>query len=113
MRSSLLQTLVAGVLLSASVASVASAQHIAADGTAQTFNLLTDQYFEQVYFKFSPTAGTSAGLHQYDTQLEDYSAAEVQREIAALHAWDKKLAAIDPKALRNPAQQHPLLASAA
>jgi uncharacterized protein (DUF885 family) len=96
MRSSLLQALVAGVLLSASVA---SAQHIAADGTAQTFNLLTDQYFEQVYFKFSPTAGTSAGLHQYDTQLEDYSSAEVQREIAALHAWDKKLAAIDPKAL--------------
>jgi uncharacterized protein (DUF885 family) len=110
MRSSLLQTLVAGVLLSASVASVASAQHIAADGTAQTFNLLTDQYFEQVYFKFSPTAGTSAGLHQYDTQLEDYSAAEVQREIAALHAWDKKLAAIDPKALDEaPAADYEIL----
>jgi uncharacterized protein (DUF885 family) len=96
MRSSLLQALVAGVLLSASAV---SAQHISADGTAQTFNLFTDQYFEQVYFKFSPTAGTSAGLHQYDTQLEDYSAAEVQREIVALHAWDKKFAAIDPKAL--------------
>jgi uncharacterized protein (DUF885 family) len=107
MRPSFVQALVAGVLLSASVA---SAQHIAADGTAQTFNLLTDQYFEQVYFKFSPTAGTSAGLHQYDTQLEDYSAAEVQREIAALHAWDKKLAAIDPKALDEaPAADYEIL----
>ena len=42
----------------------------------QTFQFLSGQYFEQVYFKYSPTAGTSAGLHQYDSQLEDYSAAE-------------------------------------
>jgi uncharacterized protein (DUF885 family) len=96
MRSSLLQSLVAGVLLSTSVV---CAQRVSADGTSQTFNYMTDQYFEQVYFKFSPTAGTSAGLHQYDTQLEDYSAAEVQREVFALHEWDKKLATLDPKAL--------------
>jgi uncharacterized protein (DUF885 family) len=75
------------------------AQHVSADGAAQTFAILTDQYFEQVYFHFSPTAGTGAGLHQYDTRLEDYSAAEVQREVAALHEWEKKLAVIDPKAL--------------
>jgi uncharacterized protein (DUF885 family) len=76
-----------------------SAQHLAADGAAQTFAALTDQYFDEVYFKYSPTAGTSAGLHQYDTQLEDYSAAQVQREIAALHDYEKRLMAIDPKAL--------------
>ena len=51
------------------------AQHPTADGAGQTFNTLSEQYFQQVYFKYSPTAGTSAGLHQYDTQLEDYSAA--------------------------------------
>jgi uncharacterized protein (DUF885 family) len=87
--------------LSASLlmASAASAQHVSADGAAQTFAILTDQYFEQVYFHFSPTAGTGAGLHQYDSQLEDYSAAEVQREVAALHEWEKKLAVIDPAAL--------------
>jgi uncharacterized protein (DUF885 family) len=87
--------------LSASLlmASAASAQHVSADGAAQTFAILTDQYFDQVYFHFSPTAGTSAGLHQYDSQLEDYSAAEVQREVAALHEWEKKLAVIDPTAL--------------
>ncbi len=77
----------------------AFAQHPTADGAGQTFNTLSEQYFEQVYFKFSPTAGTSAGLHQYDTQLEDYSAAGVQKEIAALHEWEKKIGAVDGSAL--------------
>ena len=77
----------------------AAAQHLSADGGTQTFNFLADQYFSEVYFRFSPTAGTSAGLHQYDTQLEDYSAAAVQREIRALHAYEKKIDAIDPSAL--------------
>ncbi|HVG26746.1 MAG TPA: DUF885 domain-containing protein [Acidobacteriaceae bacterium] len=77
----------------------ASAQHISADGAGQTFNTFADQYFEQVYFKFSPTAGTAAGLHQYDVQLEDYSASAVQKQVAALHTWEKKIAAIDPAAL--------------
>jgi uncharacterized protein (DUF885 family) len=75
------------------------AQHVSADGASQTFQFVSDQYFSDVYFHFSPTAGTSAGLHQYDTQLEDYSAAGVQKEIAALHDFEKKVEAIDPTAL--------------
>jgi len=77
----------------------ANAQHVSADGAPQTFSYLADQYFTDVYFHFSPTSGTSAGLHQYDTQLEDYSAANIQKEIAALHTYEKKIAAIDPSAL--------------
>ncbi len=77
----------------------AQAQHLSADGAYQTFHTIADQYFSDVYFHFSPTAGTSAGLHQYDTQLEDYSAASVEKEIAALHAFEKKVEAIDPSAL--------------
>ena len=69
----------------------------------QTFSYLSDQFFSQVYFKFSPTSGTAAGLHQYDAQLEDYSAAGVEREVAALHEFEKKVAAIDPSALDAPA----------
>jgi len=75
------------------------AQHPSADGAGQTFNTFSEQYFQQVYFKYAPTAGTSAGLHQYDTQLEDYSAATIQKQIATLHEWEKKIAAIDPSAL--------------
>jgi uncharacterized protein (DUF885 family) len=76
-----------------------SAQRVSADGAPQTFAFLADQYFSDLYFRFSPTAGTSAGLHQYDSQLEDYSAASVQREIAALRLYEAKIAAIDPSAL--------------
>jgi uncharacterized protein (DUF885 family) len=76
----------------------ASAQRLSADGAPQTFQYLTDQYFDG-YFKFNPTAGTADGFHQYDPQLEDYSAAGVAAEVAFLHSYEKKLAAIDPSAL--------------
>jgi len=101
----------ATAFLAATTLTVCSnAQHLSADGAPQTFNYLTDQYFHDVYFKFSPTAGTSAGKHEYDTQLEDYSAAEVQRNVAALHDYEKKLMAIDPKALdAEPAADYQIL----
>jgi uncharacterized protein (DUF885 family) len=87
----------------------ASAQNPSADGAAQTFSTLTEQYFDQ-YFKFSPTSGTSTGFHQYDTQLEDYSAAGVEREVNFLQLYDKKLAAIDPTALdAEPAADYQIL----
>ena len=54
---------------------------------------LVDRYFDTVYLPFNPTEGTSAGLHQYDSKLEDYSRAGVDRETAALHTYEKKVAA--------------------
>ena len=80
----------------------ASAQRISADGATQTFDFLSEQYFDQVYFKYQPTAGTAAGFHEYDTQMEDYSAATLEKQRAALHAWEKKIAAIDAAALDAP-----------
>ncbi len=80
----------------------APAQKLSADGAMQTFGFVSDQFFSEVYFKFSPTNGTAAGLHQYDSQLEDYSAAGVAREIAALHEYEKKVTAIDATALDGP-----------
>jgi len=77
----------------------APAQRVSADGAPQTFSFFSDQYFDEVYFHFSPTSGTAAGLHQYDTQLEDYSATNIQKQIAALHTYEKKIEAIDPSAL--------------
>ena len=87
----------------------ASAQNPAADGASQTFNALTEQYFDQ-YFKFNPTASTSTGFHQYDTELEDYSAAGVVREVNFLQLYAKKLAGIDPAALdAEPAADYQIL----
>lgn len=77
----------------------APAQRISADGANQTFGFVSDQYFADVLFHFAPTYGTQAGLHQYDTQLEDYSAASVQKQIAALHVTEKKVEEIPADAL--------------
>jgi uncharacterized protein (DUF885 family) len=93
------RSLLATLLLAPCLLASAAAQHLSADGGVQTFNFLADQYFTDVYFHFSPTNGTAAGLHQYDTQLEDYSAASIQKEIAALHTYEKKVEAIDPSSL--------------
>jgi uncharacterized protein (DUF885 family) len=60
---------------------------------------LADEYFGQVFFKFTPTAGTSAGLHQYDPLLEDYSRQGIDANIAALHAFEKRVEAVDPTGL--------------
>jgi uncharacterized protein (DUF885 family) len=76
-----------------------TAQHLSADGGVQTFNFTADQFFSDVYFQYNPTLGTQVGLHQYDTQLEDYSATSNQKEIAALHSFEKKIEAIDPSSL--------------
>ena len=63
------------------------------------FRSLAAEYFEQVYFKYSPTEGTQAGLHQYDPKLEDYSRAEIEREIADLRMFATTFDAISPAAL--------------
>jgi len=95
----------AGVLAVAASMGTGSvqAQKVSADGAAQTFGFVSDQFFSDLYFKFQPTIGTASGLHQYDTQLEDYSAAAIQRQIAALHEFEKKVEAIDGSALDAPA----------
>jgi uncharacterized protein (DUF885 family) len=53
-----------------------------------------DRFFDDVYFKFSPTVGTSTGFHQYDAQLEDYSKAAVEVEARALHSAEKEFSAL-------------------
>ncbi len=57
------------------------------------YDNLVDQYFDQ-YFTFHPTAGTSAGFHQYDTMLENYSPKSREAEIAWLSAEKPKFAAL-------------------
>ena len=46
-----------------------------------------DRFFDDYYFKFNPTAGTSAGFHQYDTLLEDFSKKAIAARVAALHRY--------------------------
>src|SRR5579859_8157846 len=51
------------------------------------FRKLADRYFDEVYFKFNPTAGTASGFHQYDTQFEDLSSQTIGAQVGALHRF--------------------------
>lgn len=43
-----------------------------------------DRFFDEYLFPFKPTTATSAGFHQYDSRLEDYSRASIGRQVALL-----------------------------
>jgi uncharacterized protein (DUF885 family) len=70
-----------------------------ADDVHAQWNALADAYLDQVFFKFNPTTGTVDGLHQYDSQLEDYSHAGVDRQVAAYQAFEKRVEAFNPTGL--------------
>src|SRR5580704_7724719 len=53
---------------------------------------LTDRFFDEYYFPFNPTAATSAGIHKYDGQLEDYSKAGVAARVAELKKFEAEFA---------------------
>jgi uncharacterized protein (DUF885 family) len=78
------------------IAAVPSAASPAADSA---WNSLVDQFFDNVYYKFGPSQGTVDGFHQYDNQLEDYSRAEIERQAAALHEYEKRFENFDVKGL--------------
>ena len=77
---------------------------MAASAAAQTatpnwqsqFARTTDEYFDQVYFHYAPSAGTQTGFHQYDAQLEDFSRQAIDAEIAALKSFEQRIEAITP-----------------
>ena len=60
---------------------------------------LADEFFDGFYFPTNPTTATLTGLHAYDGKLEDYSRAGVDRQVKALEDFDKRVTAVDPKAL--------------
>ena len=62
----------------------------------QQFAKVSDDYFDQVYFHYAPSAGTMVGLHQYDSQLEDFSRPSIDAEIAALKSFEQQIEAIVP-----------------
>ena len=71
---------------------------ITAHATKETwkdqFNRVSDEYFDQVYFRYAPTNGTLAGYHQYDGELENYSRKNIDAEIVALKDFEKRMEAI-------------------
>src|ERR1051326_1371703 len=52
-----------------------------------------DDYFN-AYFEWNPSAATSAGFHEYDSRMEDYSAASFKNRIGKLKELQRQLAAL-------------------
>ncbi len=71
----------------------------AAENSNADWNALVEDFFTQILFKFSPSAATSVGVHDYDSQLEDFSKAAREQEIAAVTQFEKRVAAFPAKSL--------------
>jgi uncharacterized protein (DUF885 family) len=59
-------------------------------GAAHADTAMVDRFFDEYYFRFNPTQGTSAGFHQYDTKLEDYSRAAVRERGDILRRFESE-----------------------
>lgn len=64
----------------------------------EVFVHASDEYFDQVYFPYQPTQGTTAGYHQYDAKLEDFNRTTINAEIAALEKFEKRFDEMHRKA---------------
>ena len=58
------------------------ADSAAGSGTA-AYAAVTTRILDE-YYRANPTAATDLGLHQYDSQLEDYSRAAIDREVVEI-----------------------------
>lgn len=65
---------------------------------ATNFDNLVNSYFD-FYFSFHPSEATAEGIHKYDSQLEDYSAAGAQKEISGLKDFLAKFESVDASGL--------------
>jgi len=73
--------------------------HAEMETAQQQFQRVSDEYFDQFYFPYQPTAGTVAGYHQYDAKLEDFSRTSIDAQVAALNDFEKRVSAISAGAL--------------
>jgi uncharacterized protein (DUF885 family) len=67
------------------------------------FPQLVDNYYQE-WAARKPVAATELGWHEHDAEIGDYSQAGIESQIAWLHGWQKKWAAVDAAKL-SPAEQ--------
>ncbi len=59
---------------------------------AQTWDALVDKYFDEAVFPFSPTTAVEDGFHAYDSQLEDFAQATIQKELSVARSYETQVA---------------------
>ena len=92
-----LKTIHALALCSAAV--LASPGHAAPVSATASYQATVKAFFDAQWVAH-PTFATGTGLHQWDNQLDDVSAAAVTREVARLKDTETKLKAIDGSKLQ-------------
>lgn len=70
----------------------------AAADLSMEFDQLVDNYLHE-YYKCNPSQATSAGFHQYDHQLEDYSKTALDAQVMMLKAFRERFEKIAPETL--------------
>ncbi len=58
----------------------------------------SDEFFDQAYFPYQPSQGTSAGYHQYDDKLETASPESISAQTALLQKFEKRFDSMRKKA---------------
>src|ERR1700751_1554918 len=81
------------------VLSVFFSVRIASGEPPADWNALVDDFLEQVIFPDYPSWATVAGLHQYDSKIEDYSKTGITERIGKLHAFETRVVGFSPAGL--------------
>jgi uncharacterized protein (DUF885 family) len=89
------------VILATIIGFLVSGAAVRRVGATVNWDVLVDDYLDQIVFRFNPSEGTSVGLHQYDSQLEDYSRANIDKEVAALQQFEQRVVSFDVSALSS------------
>jgi uncharacterized protein (DUF885 family) len=79
-----------GLTLAVAVGTMAAGRPAEAPQASSAFAAFVDDYFD-AYFAWRPSEGSAAGLHQYDTKLEDRSAGAVAGRIAEVKKFLQQL----------------------
>ena len=67
--------------------------------TDAALTALADEYFDKFYFPANPSTATAEGIHRYDDRLEDFGRAEVDRQVKALRAYERRFQAVSAAGL--------------
>ena len=86
MKTAMVRALCLGVALSALLLGSTPARNPKRD-----WNALVDEYLDTLLFPQNPTYATVAGLHKYDSEMEDYSAEGAAAQARALHDFETRV----------------------
>jgi uncharacterized protein (DUF885 family) len=59
---------------------------------SEQWNALVDEFLDKVYFPENPSSATTDGIHQYDSEIEDYSKPATAEQVRMLRRYETRVA---------------------